>query len=177
MEFLGDGNLLCIHSFNESSKPNRYSDVLNNFFESMWFNFPTPFVKGDIVWIPTEKLEYECDGGLVLDDIVTWGDINKFILETGDNTDMSFAGYFMNSNGTVYHEVNHNYMNLEYYKEPYKINEKFLLALSEYIKDEVTVDFLLCAYRKSLLDVARKDIMLTNWYCPDWVNKCKLLDD
>lgn len=58
----------------------------------------------------------------------------------------------------------YNYMDLEYYNGPYKLNEKILPALSKFIKGEIEVDFLLCVYRKVLLDVASDDIMLKSWY-------------
>lgn len=134
-------------------------------FECLWFDFPTPFQKGDIVWVPVEdnRIKWHCDGGFVLLGLSTW-EPSDLIKSCGDNTDMNGYGYFVNSNGTFYHEVMYNYMDLEFYRGPYKLNEKILLALSKYLKGEIRVDLLLCAYRTVLLQVASDDIMLKCWY-------------
>ena len=67
-----------------------------------------------------------------------------------------------------------NYMDLEFYNGPYKINEGILPALSMYMKGEVSLDFLLCAYRKVLLTVASDDIMLKSFFLEEWVKKAGL---
>lgn len=68
-----------------------------------------------------------------------------------------------------------NYMDLEFYKGPYKMNERILPALSKYIKGEIPVDLLLCAYRKVLLDLAADDVMLKSWYSKDMLEEIGLV--
>ncbi|MBO4591231.1 MAG: hypothetical protein J5684_01555, partial [Eubacterium sp.] len=140
-------------------------DFVAQSFEGLWFAFPTPFEKGDVVWIPKKEawIQWECDGGFVLDDLSAW-DGHMHAAENGDNSDMNGYGFFVNENGTVYHEAMFNYMDLEFYKGPYKMNERILPALSKFIKGEIPVDMLMCAYRKVLLDLAADDIMLKGWY-------------
>lgn len=142
--------------------------MIDESFDGMWFSFPTPFKKGDIVWIPKPEsdINWNCDGGFVLLGIITW-DAPEYIVREGDAYDMCAYGYFVNPDGTVYREVISYYMGLEYYTSPYIPNEKNLPALSKLVKGEVEVDFLLCAYRKVLLDVAADDVMLKCWYSED----------
>ena len=70
-----------------------------------------------------------------------------------------------------------NYMNLELYKGPYKLNERILPALSKFVKGEIEVDLLLCAYRRILLDYAADDIMLRSWYAPDILKEIGIGDE
>ena len=150
------------------------ADVIDS-FDGMWFDFPTPFKKGDIVWVPCSEnnIRWNCDGAFVLLGLSTW-DANEYIRNSGDTSDMNGYGYFVNENGTIYREVMHNYMDLEYYYGPYKLNEKILPALSMYIKGEIEVDFLMCAYRKILLEIASDDSMLKSWYSEETVKKLGL---
>lgn len=150
-------------------------EIISNSFDGLWFDFPTPFKKGDIVWVPTDtnSIKWDCDGGFVLSGLSTWNASN-FMKESGDYTDMNGYGYFVNDNGIIYHEVMHNYMDLEFYPGPYKLNEKILPALSKFIKGDIEVDFLLCAYRKVLLDVAADDVMLKSWYPEETVRELGL---
>ena len=99
----------------------------------------------------------------MLSGLVTWN-TPEHIRKSGDITDMNGYGYFLNNDGTVYHEVMCNYMDLEYYTGSYKLNERILPVLSKFMKGEIEVDLLLCAYRKILLGVAATDIMLKSWY-------------
>lgn len=174
IECLGNGQLIDI--LRNTKRAETDDEILNDSFEGLWFDFPTPFKKGDIVWIPTDEneIEWDCDGGFVLSGLSTWNP-SKFMKEFGDNSDMNGFGYFVNPNGTVYHEVMYNYMDLEYYHGPYKLNEKILPALSKFIKGEIEVDLLLCAYRKALIDVAADDVMLKSWYSEDMLKEIGLV--
>ena len=139
---------------------NEKNDVLHFSFEGLWFDFPTPFKKGDIVRIPSSKGYH---GGFVLEELSTWNP-SEYLVKNGDYTDMSSRGYCVNPNGEVYYDSVINYMDLEYYNGPYKLNEKILPALSKFVKGEIELDLLLFAYRKVLLDVAIDGSMLKNWY-------------
>ena len=94
----------------------------------------------------------------MLDGLSSW-DAPEYMIEDGDYTDMNGYGYFLNPDGTVYREAMVNYMNLEFYNGPYKMNERILPALSRFVKGKLSLDLLLCAYRKVLLDLAADDIM------------------
>lgn len=163
--FTPDGNVKEVRMCPvESEAANR---VRNWSFERLWFDFPTPFKKGDIVWVPTpdELIRWDCDGGFVLLGLSTWNPI-EYIAKHGDSSDMNGFGYFLNPDGTVYQEVMINYMDLEYYEDPYNRhpNERILPALSKFVKGEIGLDFLLCAYKKVHLDIVADDVMLWNWY-------------
>lgn len=166
LEFNGKGQLMDV--WNNSERTEEDSNVIDNSFMGLWFSFPTPFEKGDIVWVPKAEgwINWDCDGGFVLEGLSTWNP-RDIIVESGDYSDMNGYGLFVNPNGTVYHEVMMNYMDLEFYKGPYKMNERILPALSKYLKGEIPIDLLMCAYRKVLLDLASDDIMLKAWYSPD----------
>ena len=157
------GNLIDI--LNNFNRTDEDSNVVVFSFDTLWFDFPTPFKKGDIVWAPADKnsIRRNNDSVFVLTSLSTW-DATEYIKNKGDITDMNGRGYFLNPDGTIYYECMFNYMDLEYYNGPYELNEKILPALSKFIKGEIEVDLLLCLYRKTLLDVAADDVLLKNWY-------------
>lgn len=161
-----EGNLIDI--INNFKRTDEDSNVLIFSFENLWFDFPTPFKKGDIVWAPADKnaIRWDNDGAFVLTSLSTW-DATEYIKKEGDITDMNGRGYFLNPDGTIYYECMINYMDLEYYNGPYDLNEKILPALSKFIKGEIEVDLLLCLYRKTLLDAAADDVLLRHWYSPE----------
>ena len=173
IELLADGRLINI-IFN--SKRSENDDKLYyNSFDGLWFDIPTPFKKGNILWVPENKDDicWDCDGGFVLDSLSSWT-ANEGLKKYWGASDMIAWGYFLNPNGTVYHECRGNYMDLEYYNGPYEVDEKILLALSKFIKGEIEVDLLLCAYRKTLLDITADDIMLKSWYSKDTLKELGL---
>ena len=175
IEYRGDGGISRI--LLNTKRSQELDEILEYFFMGMWFDFPTPFKKGDIVWVPADDqdIKWDCDGGFVLERLSTW-EVEDWVKESGDNSDMNGYGYFVNPDGTVYREAMWNYMDLEFYRGPYKRNEKILPALSLFIKGEIGVDLLLCAYRKVLLDVAVDDVMLTSWYSADIIKKIGLME-
>ena len=175
MEYNGKGQFLNIVKYHAENEMD--NDILNYFFEALWLNFPTPFAKGDIVWIPSKKNKLGWDSGaFVLDNMDTWNPVEG-LEKWGDYSDMCGAGYFVNPNGTVYYESVCNYMELEYYPGPYKLNEKILRPLSYYIQEKIEVDLLLCAYRKALLEVAADDIMLKSWYPKEMLKELELFTE
>lgn len=124
-------------------------------FEGMWFSFPTPFKRGDI-------LSHEGVSGqpFVLDNISTW-DSGKLIengysvddnlvkradrrveklSQRGDTSDMNYSAYYVNDdkrNGFyIYSDVFWNYLYLEYYTKPLEGEQKALIALSDKIRSE-----------------------------------------
>lgn len=160
--FRGNGELEDIFRYN--TKAEKVSDILYESFEQMWFDFPTPFKRGDIVWIPPHYSQSftNNEGGFVLEKLFSWyaSDLMK---ETADYTDMIAYGYFVGETGIVYYDDTVSYMDMEYYK-PTKESEKFLLALSAFLKGNMHVDYLLHIYLRTLTDIKLKDMKRENWY-------------
>ena len=159
------------------SLPGWKNEMSDFAFDYIWLDFPTPFKEGDIVWVPEEErdIRWDCDGGFVLRALKTWkpGDA----AEWGDESDMCAYGYFVNPNGTIYQEATSgNYMDLEYYRGPYKKNERILPALSKYIRNEISLDFLMCVYRKTMLDILVEDVMLVRWYSKDMLEEVGIME-
>lgn len=169
VSFTADGQIIQVDC---APMVEEQADILRCSFEGMWFVFPTPFKTGDIVKENRGDyaVRWDCDGGFVLKGLSTWNASDE-IRKNGDITDMNGYGYFVNPDGTVYQEVMYNYMNLEYYNGPYEKNERILKAISMNLKGEADLDFLLCVYRRILLENAADDIMLTNWFSREDVEK------
>ncbi len=138
--------------------PKQYEDI-DEAFEGMWFQIPTPFKKGDIVIEPTKSaytLDYNVP--LVLDSVICNDDFSsekpkdaewrknliKRLKKNGDTSDMTYNGYWLNESG-IYEECGHDYLSLEYYRQPLTDENRFLKALSMYLKDECSLDFLIDA--------------------------------
>ena len=137
-------------------------------FEWMWFDFPTPFRKGDIV--VSEYSPFGCnlyaDEPFVLTGLCSWGsrelalngypdkdglyaDADRSLRrhrEGGDESDMTAHGHFQTEDGGVYFECMHRYLDLEYYrKKPVGIR-RILKAFSSFEKEEIGSDLLAIAY-------------------------------
>ena len=129
-------------------------DLYRDAFESRWFRFPTPFKKGDIVCACYDKPhrhEGVCSGAFVLDYISNSDEEEKRRSEHGDTSDMNGYGWFIDYDGSVYREVMHNYMDLEYCREELKGQERILTALSNTVKGELEVELMLLAQRALLM--------------------------
>ena len=135
-------------------------DIYYGVFDGFFFNFPTPFKKGDIV---CDKFKTNCffDGPFVLTEIefLDVGDRNiKYgLLEDGDTSDMTAGGYFQYADGSVYFEVMHSYMNLEYNKETDTGVRRILTAVSNYVKDKISIPLLLSGYHCILAEEYAKN--------------------
>ncbi len=150
-------------------------DLSCYFFSGMWFNFPVPFEKGDVVVrfdedkYPGHRFE---EGPFVLEDITPWyiagldDERKKSFADgrNGDETDMNAWGHFQDEDGRIYSEAMFNYMDLELYKCPFDGRHRLLKALSNYVKGNIGVDLLMTAYRKVIIDEFADDIMLRSWY-------------
>lgn len=134
--------ILCIADYN----------IYYGVFGGLFFDFPTPFNKGDIVCDKFNK-DGVCGGPFVLAEIgLSRFKDEKAVKKYGDNSDMNAEGYFQNEYGSVYYEVMHNYMNLEYYYEKPTGTKRALIALSNYEKGKISLTLLLNAYRCILND-------------------------
>ena len=115
----------------------------------MWFSFPTPFQKGDIVWEP--ESEEDCKGRFVLTDICSTC-FSESIERCKDVSDMNTRGYFQSDDGDIFDESMWNYMDLEYYRGKFTGKRRILKALSNYVKGKIDISLMLKAYRKIITD-------------------------
>ena len=116
-------------------------DIFYGVFEGLWFDFPTPFEKGDIVWNPhMPDPDRLCGGPLVLTGICLEGISEQYrdkVSRTGDVTDMRYDGWFTAENGGVYAECHWNYMDLEYFDKELAGTSGVLIPLSNYLKGQI----------------------------------------
>lgn len=139
------------------------SDVFYGVFEGLWFDFPTPFKKGDIVWDPYTPIGYK-EGAFVIDEIniACYSDrIKEHIRKDGDTTDMIARGFFLTEEG-IYHDVMIQYMDLEYYEEELKDFNRVLIPLSNYLKGKIDESIYARAYHQILSE--------------SWANTCRPRD-
>ena len=120
-------------------------------FDGLWFEFPTPFQKGDIVWNPDQP-EGFCAGpfvitGVCLDDIES-DKTKENIRKDGDSSDMCAGGFFLNEDGSIYGECMSNYMDLEFYNKELTGSNRTLTALSNFLKDEIDPALFARAYHQ-----------------------------
>lgn len=162
MEFRENGELEDLWQgeiVNESEKK-----ALTNNFEGFWFNFPTPFKKGDLLWIPNLNRSDETGGEecFVLDELSTWNP-PEHIRNHGDDTDMCGHCYCLAPDNTIFYDSICNYMDFEFYNGPYSLEKKILVALSKFLKGEITVDILLNAYQWVKQKIEVENSFLDSW--------------
>ncbi len=85
--------------------------------------------------------------GVCLDDIKS-DKVKDNLRKNGDTTDMCAGGFFLNEDGGVYGEVMSNYMNLEFYNEKLTGPKRTLIALSNFLKDEIDPALFARAYHQ-----------------------------
>ena len=122
-------------------------------FDRLWFDFPTPFKKGDIVWDPSKANHRGyCIGPFVITYESLEGAANQRVItsirENGDNSDMTACGYFVNEDGSIYHEVTNGLMDLEYYKKELTGSQRTLITVSKFVKNEIELDLAMRAYHQ-----------------------------
>lgn len=120
-----------------------YYDV----FESMWFAFPTPFKKGDILRQVDCLYQLPYEPPFVMTSICTMGERSAYLAENGGGSDMTACGYFLEPEGRIYHECVHNYMNLERVPPETAQHERMLVPISRYFKGEIDLALLLGAHK------------------------------
>lgn len=127
--------------------------------ETMWFAFPTPFKRGDIV-IDAQRPEPSklWSGPFVFDETAA-----EWLTSRGkkghDYTDMTAKGWFQDEDGVIYGECMHDYMSLEYYPyENLKGVQRILIALSNHIKGEIDDELFINAYHSLLMEEYAKKI-------------------
>lgn len=138
---------------------------LLDFFRDLWFHFPAPFKKGDIIYDPLRHRH----GGL--EDLLVMESCTPLLYEKDgrshtDSSDMNVWGYFQDDeSGTIFHEVTWNYMDFEYFPEELLTGKKRILkALSNLLKEEIDIGLFTKAYHLIILEEARNDLMPKCWF-------------
>ena len=138
----------------------------DEFFEGLWIDVPTSFRKGDIVCSRKTPFGYniysdskpfvllslanwsakdaEERGEKLSEKDKAWKDKHlKYLKEYGDITDMTACGYFLSSDyndrftGEFYHEVMHDYVDLEYYRGNFNGGERVLLPIKHFLGGDI----------------------------------------
>ena len=133
-------------------------EIFQEVFRNMWFSFPTPFKKGDIVKTVLGKYTRPTTFAdlFVLTSVCT--EVERSMT---DGSDMTAYGYFIDRDGVAYHECIHNYMDLEYVKTPLADENKLLLPISKYLRGEIDLGLLLGAYRNILCKNEANEVYLS----------------
>lgn len=127
--------------------------------ETMWFAFPTPFKRGDIVIDPQRPEPSKLwSGPFVFDETAAeW--LTSRNKKGHDYTDMTANGWFQDKDGVIYGECMHDYMSIEYYPpEKLKGVQRILIALSNHIKNEIGDELFINAYHSMLMGEYAKKI-------------------
>lgn len=132
-------------------------DVFQQVFGWMWFNFPVPFKRGDIVcrvgWDGKNRL---CDGPVVVTK-TTFDYCREHPSYRGiDDTDMNVWGFFLNDEGNLYSETGDGLMEYEYYRGPLDGYRRQQKALGAYLKGEIDEALLLNACARIRAEEAAK---------------------
>lgn len=116
-------------------------------FDGMWINVPTPFQKGDIVFTNLIYDGFRPDP-FVLTEICTDNARNvRSRMKFGDTSDMTAYGYrILDDEGHIYYECDHDYLSLEYYKEPLLDSQQMLAPISLFIRKKISIEGLLDCY-------------------------------
>lgn len=127
-------------------------EIYKGVFDGFWFEFPTPFRKGDIIWDPKWSEDGICSGpfvnrGVCLDGIESKRTIDN-LRNNADNTDMCAGGYFVSEDGSIYSECMSNYMDLEYYEKELSGPKRTLIAVSNFMKEEIDLSLYARAYHQ-----------------------------
>lgn len=133
-------------------------EIFQEVFRNMWFSFPTPFKKGAIVKTVLGKYAHPTTFAdlFVLTSVCT--EVERPMT---DGNDMTAHGYFIDRDGVAYHECIHNYMDLEYLQTPLTDENKLLLPISKYLKEEIDLGLLLGAYRNILCKNEANEVYLS----------------
>lgn len=158
-------------------------------FDGMWFDFPTPFHAGDIVCSHRRP-----DEPFVLTDLCTWdaetlrrelpvseysdnwlSNVDHALARMrvrGDTSDMTCRGYTVSGDpGEAIPLVFYDdffvcdYLDLEYYRGPLKGIHKLLKPISDFLKGDRNIEFLLNTYC-----LAQQQAMLENSIA--WFRNC-----
>ena len=149
-----------------------------DFFRDLWFHFPAPFKKGDLIYDPLKHQRRAREDLLVMESNTPL----KFE-EDGrshtDSSDMNVWGYFQDDEtGTIFHEATWNYMDFEYYPEELLTGKKRILkALSNLMKEKIDIGLFIHAYHLIMLEETRNDLMSHGWYTDEGMKLAGILEE
>ena len=135
------------------------SDVLSA-LDGMWFDFPTPFKRGDILIPKYKYTTIKVGTPIVITALGTWnvGDylengyterncnlknrerIYHIHKTNGDSSDMTVCGYFACEDGSFFYEVESGLLDYEYYEGPFEGGYRILKVVSDFEKGELPID-------------------------------------
>ena len=73
------------------------------------------------------------------------------IRKDGDSSDMCAGGFFLNEDGSIYGECMSNYMDLEFYNKDLTGSNRTLIALSNFLKNEIDPALFARAYHQIIM--------------------------
>jgi len=152
-----DKNVISVNRFSYTRTD--VPDYIKDAFDYMWFNFPVPFQKGDIICNKYWDGQYRlCDGPVTITG-TTYDYCKKHPDYRGsDTTDMNVWGYFLAESGNVYAEVTDRLMDFEYYRKELRGYERQFRLLSSFLKGEINEELLLRCGQKIMLEEMAKNL-------------------
>lgn len=145
-------------------------------FDGMWFSFPLPFKRGDIVAVKGVNDNLH-NVPFVLSDIACWTSHDllrnnipdtlyklsnrtttyykwrnanvRRLKKSGETRDMWAQGYFVCNDGKVFSRMLTSYLNMEFYRVKFAEKQEFVDALSNFVKGTIDKERLLQAYHKT----------------------------
>ena len=150
------GQILAVSTAYRKEENERWH-YLSKLFDELWFSFPVPFKRGDIVSLKS-RYHPEDHEPIVIDGIIVPYGSNEEVYtkerrECGDTSDMNIWGYAADTEWAsgfrgAYHEVWDNYMNAEYYRDELEGYNRVLKPISSWLKGEFDdeLDLLLAGY-------------------------------
>lgn len=133
-------------------------ELMLDVFQGFWFDFPTPFQRGDILWDP-DKPDGFCGGPFVCHSINLHGIADEkkmeYMRENADDSDMTAHGLFVSDQTGVYGEVMSNYMNCEFYRKELVRAQLLLKPFSAYEKGEADAELLVHACHYIMLELEK----------------------
>lgn len=169
---------------------------IDNAFDAMWFSFPVPFRRGDIV---IDRSTYgNAAKPMVVDDLPIWYaadcirngmlltspdlarkdariDRNK---ESGDNSDMAALCCYVRDDGILWSDFSGNYLHFEYYREPLCGRHRLLQPLGAFLSGTINPELLCNAccqiYKQIELDEMKK---AAKWYTKEALVAAGMMDN
>ncbi|MBQ6654131.1 MAG: hypothetical protein IJM79_01220 [Erysipelotrichaceae bacterium] len=144
------------------------TDLVCYSFMGLWFDFPTPFRKGDIIWNPDHpSCEHMCSGPFVNNGICLEGIESEKVIDNirtyGDESDMTAGGYFVYKDGQIYMECTHNYMDMEFYPKKPEGAIRTLIPISNYLKGQISLDLCVRAYHQIMMETMADDAKVVDY--------------
>ena len=117
--------------------------IFNGVFEGLWFAFPTPFARGDLLWFPYRKGGFH-SGPFVNDGTIyeaVQGEALEWQKRNGDNSDMISYGWQI-PNGMIVYDHLDCYMDAEYYPYSDRMDGemRILKVMSDFLKKRIGMD-------------------------------------